>query len=614
MKQGFFGVVLVGFVWTAGGWVQGKATAGVNPDAVPPPVVVSLTAATQDEIRDVLAGNEIPRPGYLYDLDQDGRVDVLDLLAADAYPLTRWVISPCLSDELRTLPPAPDPGAVKPAFAVKIVPGMFPDALYPETEGETPRDPLVDQGFNSAADSAPFQLNVEGLTTGVDTGVDPVGDVGPDHYVQAINVWRGEENDPAVDIGVFDKRSGALVRPRICLQDLWASVGGCGGYGGQNMIDPNVLYDHLADRWVLIQYVRQEPSYLSLAVSETADPLGRYFLYAIGPLDDHPDYVKAGVWPDAYYLTSQTGWGSPVRFWAVEREKALRGEPIQVLMTERDENLSLSGDLDGPPPPQGAPGWFVTLMDDQYWHNRGNVGVDRLSLRSLRIDWARWVMTRLSDPLEVPTAPFRYIPPGDAANQVPQGESPTLLYACASVPMYRLQYRNFGAHETLVGNFTVSEAAPPWHRHVLRWYELRKSPGGTWRLHQEGTYGPSDWAYRFFGSIAMNADGDMALGYSIAAGWVHTTARYATRRAADPPGTLRREVDIHEAAMSKNDMRQNWADYTCLSVDPADDRSFWYVNIYQGMNEAQFPVIHSRIVRITPAANQGPPPLPAAPR
>lgn len=609
-----FGMVLAGWMGFAGGLVPGMTAPGAGAPDAPPPIVGSLTTATADEIQGVLAGNGTMLPGHLYDLDQDGRVDVLDLLAADAYPLTRWVISPCLSAEARSLPPAPEPGARGLTAPARTSPAVFPDAGPPEYEGEIPRDPLVDRGFNSSADSAPFQLNVEGLTTGVDTGVDPVGDVGPDHYVQAINVWRGEFSDPAVDLGVFDKRSGELVRPRICLQDLWASVGGCGGYGGQNMIDPNVLHDHLADRWILIQYVRQEPSYLSLAVSETADPLGRYFLYAIGPLDDHPDYVKAGVWPDAYYLTSQTGWGSPVRFWAVEREKALRGEPIQVLVTERDENLSLPGDLDGPPPPAGTPGWFVTPMDDQYWHRRGSFGADRLSLRSLRIDWARWTRTRLSDPLEVPTAPFRYIPPGDAANQVPQRESPTLLYACASVPMYRLQYRNFGTHETLVGNFTVSEAAPPEHRQVLRWYEVRKSPGGTWRLHQEGTYGPSDWAYRFFGSIAMNADGDMALGYSIAAGWVHTTARYATRRAADPLGTLRREVDIHEAAMSKTEQRQNWADYSCLSVDPADDRSFWYVNIYQGMNAAQFPVIHSRIVRITPAALQAPPPPPAAPR
>ncbi|MBP7868188.1 MAG: hypothetical protein KA419_19840 [Acidobacteria bacterium] len=593
-------------MWAAGGMVQGKVVPHGDATGAPAETATGLIAATADQVRELLAGNEIPLPGYVYDLAPDGRVDVLDLLAADAYPLTRWVISPCLSAEVRSLPPAPDPGAsgrACPAWGGAVE--AFPAAEPSPNVDEPLRDPLLDQGFNSGAESTPFQLNVEGLTTGVDSGVDPVGDVGPGHYIQSINTWRGAGNEPAVDVGIFDKQSGEPVRPRVCLQDLWESVGGCGGYGGANMIDPIVLHDSLADRWVLVQFAHETPSYISLAVSETADPLGRYHLYAIGPLDVLPDYVKAGVWADAYYLTSQIEWGSPVRFWAVEREKALRGDPAQVLMTERDENLSLPADLDGPPPPPGSPGWFVTLMDDRYWSYRGSPGPDRLSVRSMRVDWARWTRTRLSDPLSVPTAPFRYIPPGDSAKLVPQWESPTLLDACSSVPMYRLQYRNFTDHETLVGNFTVSAAAPPEHRHVLRWFELRRDPGGAWGLYQEGTYGPNDWAYRFFGSIAMNADGDMALGYSIAANGVHTTSRYATRCAADPPGTFRREVNIHEAEMSKTDMRSNWADYSCLSVDPVDDRSFWYVNIYQDMNEQQLPVVHSRIVRIAPATPGG---------
>ena len=47
----------------------------------------------------------------------------------------------------------------------------------------------------------------------------------------------------------------------------------------------------------------------------------------------------------------------------------------------------------------------------------------------------------------------------------------------------------------------------------VRWYELR-NPGGTPSVFQQGTLGASDGTHRWMGSIAMDKQGNIALGYS----------------------------------------------------------------------------------------------------
>jgi hypothetical protein len=78
--------------------------------------------------------------------------------------------------------------------------------------------------------------------------------------------------------------------------------------------------------------------------------------------------------------------------------------------------------------------------------------------------------------------------------------------------MYRVAYRNFGDHESLVANHSVTVGS----QSAIRWYELR-NPGGTPVVYQQGSYAP-DSNYRWMGSIGMDRLGDIALGYSVAGG------------------------------------------------------------------------------------------------
>ena len=145
--------------------------------------------------------------------------------------------------------------------------------------------------------------------------------------------------------------------------------------------------------------------------------------------------------------------------------------------------------------------------------------------------------------------------------------------------MWRSQYRNFGTHATLVGNFVTDVDGND--RGGVRWYELRRS-GGAWSLYQEGTYAP-DTTHRWMGSIAMDGGGNIALGYSASSTGVFPSIRYTGRLAGDTLGTMP-QVETTIVAGSGSNNSNRWGDYSAMNVDPADDCTFWYTNEYATAN------------------------------
>ena len=145
--------------------------------------------------------------------------------------------------------------------------------------------------------------------------------------------------------------------------------------------------------------------------------------------------------------------------------------------------------------------------------------------------------------------------------------------------MYRLAYRNFGDHESLVVDHSVTAGSSVG----VRWYELR-NPNGNPTIFQQGTYAP-DSAYRWMGSIAMDHVGNIGLGYSVSSGTTHPGIRYTGRLAGDALGTMTQgEGTIITGGGSQTGGLQRWGDYTSMSVDPADDCTFWYTDEYVAAN------------------------------
>jgi uncharacterized membrane protein len=144
--------------------------------------------------------------------------------------------------------------------------------------------------------------------------------------------------------------------------------------------------------------------------------------------------------------------------------------------------------------------------------------------------------------------------------------------------MYRLAYRNFGDHESLVVNHSVTSGTSV----AVRWYELRNI-STTPTVFQQGTYAP-DTNFRWMGSAAMDHDGNLAIGYSLSSSALHPSIRFAARAPGDPLGTLGSEITIKDGTGSQTTGLSRWGDYSSISVDPVDDCTLWYTTEYEQAN------------------------------
>ena len=117
----------------------------------------------------------------------------------------------------------------------------------------------------------------------------------------------------------------------------------------------------------------------------------------------------------------------------------------------------------------------------------------------------------------------------------------------------------------------------------MRWYEIRDMAGTNPSVFQQGTYSP-DTKFRWMGSVAMDKQGNMALGYSVSSSSTNPGLAYATRLASDALGTLGAETTIIAGTGSQLPNLSRWGDYTQMSIDPVDDCTFWYTGQYLRAN------------------------------
>src|SRR5436853_5307383 len=83
------------------------------------------------------------------------------------------------------------------------------------------------------------------------------------------------------------------------------------------------------------------------------------------------------------------------------------------------------------------------------------------------------------------------------------------------------------------------------------------------------------------GSVAMDASGNMGLGYSAANASTFPSIRYTGRLAGDPLGTMPQgEASIIAGTGSQTGSASRWGDYSSMNIDPTDDCTFWYVTEY----------------------------------
>jgi hypothetical protein len=146
--------------------------------------------------------------------------------------------------------------------------------------------------------------------------------------------------------------------------------------------------------------------------------------------------------------------------------------------------------------------------------------------------------------------------------------------------MYRLAYRNFGDHEALVANHSIKASGTGNAQAAVRWYEVR-SPGSSPVLFQQGTVGGgTSPLVRWMGRIAMDKNGDIALGYSKSSSTVKPSIEYVGRIPTDPLGRMEAPKLIIAGGGVQTNSFNRWGDYSSMAIDPSDDCTFWYTQEY----------------------------------
>lgn len=497
-------------------------------------------------------------------------------------PIVRNSLFNGVSPNLRDLPVAEPvhgpPYVINPIMAIRPLP-LAPIQAVP--------DPVHQRNLPPLAMPTPIQT-FEGMNQAEGCGncipPDPNGAVGPNHFAEMVNS----------SFAIYSKTGTRLTGPTH-INALWAGLPGpC---KNDNDGDPVVVYDHMADRWVLSQFAvngGNGPYDECIAVSTTSDPTGSYYVYDFHLSDTvFHDYPKLGTWPDAYYMTTNQFAGAAQTFagagaFAFERDRMLLGQSARMLFADLSTvNSSFGGmlpsHLDGPAPPAGAPNYFAEVDSVV---NSPSLGPDAMRLWKFHVDWSNTANSTFGldgqPNFVLPVASWN--PAQCVESQgtcVPQMGSTTQLDVIGDRIMFRLAYRNFGDHESLLINHSVVADA----RIGVRWYEVRNL-SSTPTIYQQSTFAPIDTLYRWMGSIAMDGSGNIAIGYSTSSATTFPSISYAGRLANDPLNQLTQGEAQMFAGLGPENVQffvppvGRWGDYTDLTIDPTDSCTFWYVNEY----------------------------------
>jgi filamentous hemagglutinin family protein len=416
---------------------------------------------------------------------------------------------------------------------------------------------------------------------------DTNGDVGPNHYIQAVNQAFGIYSKSGVKLAAFTDNQ------------LW-SAAGASPSNGNSQGDPIVIYDALADRWILTQFAfpivsgnPASPMYQCIAVSKTSDPVaGGWYFYPLRmdpgtsgkpPVNALNDYAKFGIWNDCLYMAANefsfpTGSFVGTAYASFSRADMYAGLPLTWSLGYNSNNSEpftmLPSNASGKAAsaiPAGTPNYFVSESQTAF----------AFEIRKFVAGANCGGGGSLSLPAVVSQASYNF--------NLPNASQPNTSHTLATTGdrlMQKAQYRKVGTKESL---WVVHTTQTPGGRLAPQWAQLDVTGGviATTPV-QEQIYAPDSILHRWMGSIAVDAKGNMAVGYSTSGDFTPNfpSIAYSGRLVTDPLNQLpQSEVQLiaglgsqtHNCGGAPCD---RWGDYTAMSVDPVDDCTFWYTNEY----------------------------------
>jgi hypothetical protein len=432
---------------------------------------------------------------------------------------------------------------------------------------------------------------------------DTIGDVGPNHYVQTVNeAFR-----------VFDKLGNPL-GPVTSFDSFFSPLGGgtpCGANANQG--DPFVLYDHVADRWLISDFAFPSlsgPFYQCIGVSQTGDPTGAYNLYALQVDAAHPtflgDYPKFALWNNpqpggAYHFTVNLFHFVPsfgfdgVRVFALDRASMLSGGPANAIaftiLAGLGDSYSLlpAGFRTGDPPPAGRNEFLLSIDTPA----SGGVVLTQVHGWLFHVDFVTPGNSAIGvGPDHNPNAEITvdgFIDTFDDnfnTDLVPQPGTTQRLDTVGDRLFTPVVYQNLNGTESLWANSTDFLNYPNGPI-AVRWYQFDVTGGGfpVTPVQQQSWDNAGDGLFRWMAALAVDEKGNMAIGYSTSGPSAPNfpSIRYAGRLASDPLNDLGQGEAILFAgsgAQTHPEPNARWGDYSMTTVDPSDGLTFYVTNEY----------------------------------
>ena len=421
-------------------------------------------------------------------------------------------------------------------------------------------DPLLYLQENVVTKSSRDPILTFETTSNTATPSDPTGEIGRDYYFAS---WNSSFR--------FFNIDGTTASPPSSLSTL---------FGNDESGDPIAMYDSEADRYIITS---MGSSGLNFAISQTNDPiLGGWHVYnamSFGTDGQFPDYPKYSIWSDGYYCTTNT---SANNLYVLERDKIIDGDPTASIQGFDAPQMITSGfasaqvlDItnDDHPAPGNA---TMVYMQDDAWNQ---VLTDHLKIWTINIDWDNSNNSSISTPYQLPTSSFTSVFDGGSFANLTQSSGPD-IDAMQATLMNQAQFRKFPTHNSAVFNFVVDVLSGSDELAAVRWYELRQDADGEpWVIYQEGTYTAPEGRHAFGASMAMDIQGNIGMGYTSMSATAPITLRYTGRYANDPSGQMTIEENLIGQSNATNP-NTRYADYAHMSVDPSNDKTFWFISEY----------------------------------
>lgn len=404
---------------------------------------------------------------------------------------------------------------------------------------------------------------------------DPSVAVGIAHVVHA---YADAVNGTLVFVSP-DKTNLASGRVSFVLRDL-ATAPECGGNATQGQ--PQVVWDHDAQVWLLSELGQVGANTLCLYVSSGSDPLASNWTnYAYQFPSGEPQHASLAVWGAfAYVITIEAGPNSDT-LCVLDRQGVLASGNATLFCAPPFDGTTqtwtpVHAPAELPPVATATASYaganavgavFMRPIDDELLLGATTPSNDQIGIEHwYNINITAGTYQRIRYVVQVPD--FRSNT-GTVATPTVYNLSPIVSRILSRLTFRWLPLRN---QQSVVGAFTVAADTSTIKAY---WFELRwASPSlftlPLWTYHQAGAIDDA-----WMPSASMDSRGTLAVAYTRAGGAVYPSVRFATRLGNDPLNEMRDSISLHVGQVGSALGSDEWGRNNMVAPDPNEGKVFF---------------------------------------